>query len=76
MSAPCITALLNREATDELLEENIRIFIREGYTGRDLVIAILFAPTKQGIAQHVSRLLLLVSKVYSESLVTQEDKEK
>ena len=63
--------LFDKEASDEVLEYRARILIKEGVTGKRLITAIT-SYAMPGIAQHMNRLLPLVSKVCSES--TQEEK--
>ena len=66
-------ALFDMSATDDLLRENIMAFLGKKGTGRDLVILIM-RNKKPGIAQHVSRLLELMSEcVHYESEKRTED---
>lgn len=56
------TVLFNMNATDEQLHEQLWAFIREGRTGDELIGMILRSPKKSGIANHVSRLLSILSE--------------
>ena len=64
MSEIVLRDLFDKEASDEELETRIRILVKKGLTGKTLINAVLWNP-KPGIAQHMNRLLPLVSKVCS-----------
>ncbi len=50
----------DREASDEVLKEQVQLFLDEGHTGTELIRLILHDSPK-GISKHVSRLLTLFS---------------
>ena len=54
-------ALFDMDTTDDVLRESIVAFLGKKGTGRDLVILVM-RNRKPGIAQHVSRLLELMSE--------------
>ena len=54
-------ALFDTDATDAVLRENIMAFLGKKGTGRDLVV-LTMRNRKPGIAQHVSRILELMSE--------------